>query len=933
MNSHLIHQLRILRRCLDHLGVSKGLHRPVLCSSVLWRRGYHAWDEVYGFKEQTPTSFTLPADVVQRRAKEGNVYRFIQAYQKYGHLTADINPLQSNIRNVTELDPHLYGLSGDKMYNVEGLVAGCPEQCTLQQLQDILESHYCGHIGTEFAYLPTLEEREWFANAVEGLKDEVVSTEDRVKAAEDILRSQTYDHFLAAKFPSVKRYGVEGADSMNVFFTEIFKSLAQDEVEQLIMAMAHRGRLNFLVGTLQYPPVVMFRKMKGLPEFPPDVKFSGDVLSHLVNSVDLDLEGHKLHVTILPNPSHLEAVNPVACGKTRARQSSLGEGCYSSDPSARPGDKVVCLQVHGDAALSGQGVMQETLSISAVPHFTIGGALHIAINNQVGYTTPGERTRSTTYCTDIAKMCSFPVIHVNGDHPEAVMKAARLAVRYQRKFRRDVFVDLLCWRRLGHNELDNPHFTNPGMYAVIDARRSTPDTYADSLVEEGVMTQEQVMKTIEDYTTYLASQFSLVDSCVPKAPHLEKQWAGLVQAPGNVEVWDTGVDVTTLKYVGAKSVQIPQDFNVHKHLKKIFVDVRLQKLTEGRGLDWATAEAMAFGSLLLQGYNVRLSGQDVGRGTFSQRHCTLIHQDSDETYIPLNRIKDQQEAHFEVVNSILSEEAVLAFEYGMSVESPNTLCIWEAQFGDFYNGAQIIIDTYVSSGEAKWLTQSGLVMVLPHGYDGAGPEHSSCHIERFLQNSDSSETRPDGENINWAIVNPTTPAQYFHLLRKQMIRNYRKPLIIAGPKTILRLPAATSDLKEMAPGTHFLPVIGDDSVKANDVKNVVFVSGKHYYSLVNERQARNITNTAIIRVECLCPFPTSEINKELAKYKKAKKFVWSQEEHRNMGAWYFVHPRFENLCSTKLQYAGRDVLGTTAVGVEQRHKSEIQELLNQTFSP
>lgn len=896
-------------------------------------RHYHSLQGVYGHKHQEPKDFSLPEDVVQRRAEESNLFRWISAYREYGHLTADINPIKPNSRQVPELAPELYGLSSSASYNPRGLLAGCEGSYSLQQLQDILKEKYCGHIGVEFSYLPTLEEREWFANSVEGLSDEVITAEERVRLARDLLCSQAFDNFLATKFQSVKRYGAEGGESMLGFFTETFRKAAQEGVEQVVVGMAHRGRLNLLTGILQYPVTIMFQKMKGMPEFPSDVKFIGDVLSHLAISVDLEVGGpNPLYVSMLPNPSHLEAVNPVVCGKTRARQRTLGEGYYSSDPDARPGEKVVCLQVHGDAALSGQGVIQETLALSAVPHFNIGGALHVAINNQIGYTTPGERTRSTRYCTDVAKMCSMPVIHVNGDDPEAVVKAARLAVAYQRKFRRDVFVDILCWRRWGHNELDNPRFTNPSMYQTIDVRRSVPDSYTAQLVEEGVMQQEEVTKITAGHMTFLAEQFKLVDSTVPKAPHLEKQWAGLVQAPSSLQVWDTGLDTKTLQYLGAKSVEVPENFNVHKHLKKTHIEARLQKLAEGRSLDWATAEALAFSSLLYQGFSVRISGQDVGRGTFSQRHCMLVDQETDEMYIPLNHISEDQSGKLEVANSILSEEAVLGFEYGMSVESPKTLCIWEAQFGDFFNGAQIMIDTFVSGGEAKWLLQSSLTMVLPHGYDGAGPEHSSCHMERFLQNSSSSETAPDGEDVNWFIVNPTTPAQYFHALRRQMVRNYRKPIIIVGPKVLLRHPAATSTLEDMAPGTHFFPVIGDSSVNPSSVRKVVFVSGKHYYTLLGEREARGIKDTAIIRVESLCPFPTQEISEELQKYKQAKKFVWSQEEHRNMGAWFFVHPRFENLCSTKLEYAGRDVSAIPAAGVAQAHKVEAQELLNKTFA-
>ncbi|KAB7504279.1 putative 2-oxoglutarate dehydrogenase E1 component DHKTD1, mitochondrial [Armadillidium nasatum] len=526
--------------------------------------------------------------------------------------------------------------------------------------------------------------------------------------------------------------------------------------------------------------------------------------------------------------------------------------------------------------------------------------LAINIEFQISYTTPPERGRSSMYCTDVAKMCAFPVIHVNGDVPESVAKAARLAVAYNRKFRRDVFVDLCCWRRWGHNELDDPRFTNPGMYKIIDNKMSVPDSYAKRLVEEKIWTEEEknaVSKTANDY---LNKRLAATDQYKPQSYHLMKHWGEMKEAPNSIETWDTGVDVMLLKYLGAKSVVVPDNFVLYPHLQKTFVAARLARLSSGEGLDWATGEALAMASLLHQGYDVRISGEDVGRGTFSQRHCMLVDQESDEIYIPLNHMTENQTSFLEVANSTLSEEGVLGFEYGVSIESPKILCIWEAQFGDFFNTAQPIFDTFLSAAEEKWLLQSGLTVILPHGYDGAGPEHSSCRMERFLQMSNSSETRPDSERVNWNIVFPTTAAQIFHALRRQMIRNYRKPLIVIGPKSILRLPAAFSPLEDMKPGTYFLPVIGDSEVKPEEVRKIVFLSGKHYYFLKTEREKLGIKDTALVRLESLCPFPTREINEVLKKYPKAKTFIWSQEEHRNMGAWSFVAPRFRNLCGTQL---------------------------------
>ena len=547
----------------------------------------------------------------------------------------------------------------------------------------------------------------------------------------------------------------------------------------------------------------MFRKMKGLPEFPPEQSGAGDVLSHLVASVDID----SVHVTMLPNPSHLEAVNPVAVGKTRGRHMTRGQGEYSEE--GRMGDTALCVQIHGDAALAGQGINQETLQIANVPHYSVGGSLHLVINNQVGFTTPGDRGRSSRHCTDIAKQIGAPVIHVNGDHPEDVIRATQVAMEYRQQFRKDIFVNLICFRRWGHNELDDPTFTNPALYSVINSRRSVPDLYRDQLVSTGVMSESEVSEAVSAHMNMLNDHFKAMDSYTPVRSNLAGAWSGLKEATGDLTTWDTGVGADVLKYVGSQSVKYPDSFNVHSHLKKHHIEGRIKKLEAGAGIDWGTAEALALGSLLYQGHNVRISGQDVGRATFSHRHAMLVDQDTNEIFIPFNSMEGGEGGKIEIANSILSEEAVMAFEYGMSVENPNNLIIWEAQFGDFFNGAQIILDTFVSSGESKWGLQSGLVMLLPHGMDGAGPEHSSCRVERFLQMSDSAESRADGDNVNWEVVHPTTAAQYFHLLRRQQVRNYRKPLVVVAPKTLLRLPAAASSLHDMAPGTSFQQVLPD----------------------------------------------------------------------------------------------------------------------------
>ncbi|XP_011306220.1 probable 2-oxoglutarate dehydrogenase E1 component DHKTD1, mitochondrial, partial [Fopius arisanus] len=727
---------------------------------------------------------------------------------------ADIDPISiAKPEAVAELDPQRYGLNLNDTVKFRGIINTSKSEGTVEEAVGILNDLYTREIGAEFSHLESLEEREWFAETFERIHKEELDDGTKKAIAAEMIKSQAFDNFLKIKFVSFKRYAGEGAEAMMAFFHEFFKLSASEGLEQIVLAMPHRGRLNFLTGMLQFPPEKLFRKLKGLPEFPDDVKATGDVPSHFVSSVDLNLTTKKLHVTMLYNPSHLEAVNPVSMGKTRGIMQCLKDGAYAEDGRRRWSDKVLNVQVHGDAAYAGQGVNQESLALSGVPHFEIGGTIHLVVNNQLGFTTPADRGRSSRYCTDIAKSISAPILHVNGDSPEIVVKATRIAFAYQRKFRKDFFIDMNCFRRWGHNELDDPTFTNPILYKLR-----------------------------------------------------------------------------------------------------------------------STAETAAFGSLLYQGFNVRISGQDVGRGTFSQRHAMIIDQSTGEMYIPLNSMAEGQTGKIELANSILSEEAVLGYEYGMSIASPMTLIIWEAQFGDFFNGAQIIIDTFITSGETKWMTSSGLTILLPHGWDGAGPDHTSCRMERFLQLTDSKEDTPDGDDVNFQVVNPTTPAQYFHLLRRQMVRNFRKPLIVVAPKILLRHASATSSLHQMGPNTSFKNVIGDNLADPSKVQKVILVSGKHFYALEKQRELENANNVAIIRVESICPFPLLDLNQEFQKYPHAKTFIWSQEEPRNMGAWSFVKPRFENLCGRQLKYSGRESSPSPAVGVAQQHQREALEVIVKPFT-
>ncbi|OBS71972.1 hypothetical protein A6R68_13454 [Neotoma lepida] len=802
----------------DMASATTAAARRALCLAVsLLRRGYQTERGVYGYRPKKAES-SEPRGDRARPSVDHALARLVTVYCEHGHKAAQINPLfpgQALLDIVPEIQALVQTLQGP--FTTTGLLNIGKEEASLEEV---------------LAYL-----------------------------------NHEFDHFLATKFATVKRYGGEGAESMMGFFHELLKLSAYSGITDIIIGMPHRGRLNLLTGLLQLPPELMFRKMRGLSEFPENVSAVGDVLSHLTSSVDLDFGAHRpLHVTMLPNPSHLEAVNPVAVGKTRGRQQSREDGDYSLHGSAQPGDKVICLQVHGDASFCGQGVVLETFTLSNLPHFRIGGSIHLIVNNQLGYTTPAERGRSSLYSSDIGKVVGCAIIHVNGDSPEEVVRATRLAFEYQRQFRKDVIIDLLCYRQWGHNELDEPFFTNPVMYKIIRARKSIPDTYAEHLIASGLMTQEEVSDIKTFYYTKLNDHLTNVAHYNPPATNLQAHWQGLVQPEACITTWNTGVPLELLQFIGVKSVEVPEELQLHSHLLKI--------------------------------------GQDVGRGTFSQRHAMVVCQNTDNAYIPLNHMDPNQKGFLEVSNSPLSEEAVLGFEYGMSIESPKLLPLWEAQFGDFFNGAQIIFDTFISGGEAKWLLQSGIVILLPHGYDGAGPDHSSCRIERFLQMCDSAEEGVDSDTVNMFVVHPTTPAQYFHLLRRQMVRNFRKPLIVASPKMLL------------------------------SVKTLIFCCGKHFYALLKQRESLGTKkhDFAIIRIEELCPFPLDSLQQEMSKYKHVKDFIWSQEEPQNMGPWFFVSPRFEKQLACKLRLVSRPPLPAPAVGIGTVHQQQHEDILTKTFA-
>ncbi|KAJ6475095.1 thiamine diphosphate-binding protein [Mycena vitilis] len=927
--------------------------KRALLRTVQYRR-YH--DESFGFRK--PREFVFP-DYTQaqlrNRAENAALLRYVDSVRTHGHRAARIDPLDLIHREeVAALDPRRYGLvDEDKKYNVNGIVWTGPVDAserediddwwTLGQVTAHLRNIYTGPIAYEYMHSPSKTERLWFSHTLESKQPASngiapsVTLKKRIHGL--LARSEVFDNFLQLKFPNLKRYGLEGGESMLPALDSLFSAAAKAGVSTIVLGMPHRGRLNLLTDLLKYSPTALFHKIKGGAEIPEDLGAEGDVLSHLVASPTLEYDGapNAIQVSLLPNPSHLEAVNPVALGKTRAKQYSLlktlAEDCNL-------GDRVMCVQLHGDASFAGQGVVMESLGLSNLPHFTSGGSVHIVVDNNIGYTTPATGARSSLYCSDVGKMINAPVLHVNGDHPEDVVRAMEVAFEYRNYFRKDIIVDLLVYRRWGHNELDLPNLTSPLMYEKIIARRSVPQLYEAKLVDEEVLDPNKISSIRAAYKSELEAALARVSDHVPSASMLEKQWKGMVwpassSADRNPE---TGVDQEQLKDIGRASVKIPDGFEIHPKLQR-HVKNRLASIGSGTGLDWATAESLAFGSLLREGFDVRISGQDVGRGTFSQRHAMLVNQKTEGVVVPLNDAL-QAPGKLELANSSLSEMAVLGFEYGESWERPNLLAIWEAQFGDFFNGAQIIIDTYISSAETKWLKQSGIVLLLPHGLDGAGPEHSSSRLERMLQLTNDRYTYDESEpfyNINMHVTFPTTPAQYFHLMRRQMKRNFRKPLIVAGPKALLRLSAASSSLRDLEPGTSFQPVLRDLAENTSSAKRVVLMSGKIYYDLLKERQARLLDKeVALIRLEELAPFPFAELREALDEYTLVEEVVWLQEEPRNQGAFTHISSRIDSVLDDLgrvkgVVYKGRKESALPAPGIGKIYAAQQKLVIASAF--
>jgi 2-oxoglutarate dehydrogenase E1 component len=859
------------------------------------------------------------AEVEQAARDSIQAMTLIRTYRVRGHLASDLDPLGLATRELpAELTPEMHGFSGaalDRKVYIGGALG--LEWATVRELVDVLRANYCGKIGLEYMHINDLEERRFLQERMEGRDAEIRFTPEGKQAILcKVIEGEQWERFLAKKYVGTKRFGLDGGESMIPALEAVIKYGGQRGVQEIVIGMAHRGRLNVLSNVMGKPYRAIFSEFAGGASNPADVGGSGDVKYHLGTSSDREFDGVKVHLSLLPNPSHLEAVNPVVLGKSRASQVARGDD---------EGTQVLPVLLHGDAAFAGQGIVAECLAFSGLPGYGTGGTIHFIINNQVGFTTSPQFARSSPYPSDVAKMVQAPILHVNGDDPEAVTFACKLAIEYRQTFKRDIVIDMWCYRRFGHNEGDEPSFTQPLMYAKIRSHPPVSEIYGSRLAEEGVIARDWLDKRIAEYTAVLENEFEAAKTYLPnKADWFEGRWTGLGRPEGpeterrNVE---TAIGEDVAKEVGTVLTTVPEGLTVHKTLQRV-IDGRRQMFETQAGFDWATAEALAFGTLVREGYQVRLSGQDSGRGTFSHRHSVWVDQTDGHKYIPLTQVGS---GRFEVRDSPLSEFGVLGFEYGYALSDPRTLVLWEGQFGDFANGAQVIIDQFISSGEAKWLRANGLVMLLPHGYEGQGPEHSSARPERYLQLCAED---------NMQVANVTTPANYFHILRRQMHRDFRKPLIIMSPKSLLRHKMAVSTLADFTGESHFRRILSDlNAPRDEDVKRLVLCTGKIAYELMEARDKAGDKNTAIVRLEQLYPFPSEPLVKRLTRMTNVQDVVWAQEEPKNNGYWTFVEPFLEQClveAGTKPRravYAGRAASASPATGLAKRHAAEQAALI------
>jgi 2-oxoglutarate dehydrogenase E1 component len=848
----------------------------------------------------------------------------VRSYRVRGHLAANLDPLNLQRQDHhPELDYRTYGFSeadlGRKIFidNVLGL-----QHPTLQEILTRLQETYCGTVGVEFMHIQEPDQKQWIQERIEGIHNRTdFSPLGKETLLVRLTEAETFENFLNTKYPGTKRFGLDGGESLIPALEQVLKRGSQLGVREVVIGMPHRGRLSVLAHVMQKPYAAIIAEFQGNSSLPEGVQGSGDVKYHLGTSADVIYDQNTVHLSLSPNPSHLEAVDPVIAGRVRAKQRQLGD----SERRA-----VLGIVMHGDAAFAGQGLVAECLDIADVKGYRTGGTLHFIVNNQIGFTTNPVDSRSTPYPSDIAKGAQAPIFHVNGDDVEATVHVARIATEFRQEFRKDVVIDMWCYRRFGHNEGDEPAFTQPLMYSKIAEHVSTRRLYVDQLVREGAMSRTRAREIVQDVRERLESDFNAAANYKPnKADWLDGKWSHLATAPTLEERrGNTALDIDNLKRIGQALVTVPNNFRIHPRLKRV-MDARKKMIDSGENIDWSMAEALAFGSLADEGYLVRLSGQDVQRGTFSQRHAHLIDQETEDHFVPLTKIREGQ-GRFVAHNSPLSEAAILGFEYGYSLVEPDALVCWEAQFGDFANGAQVIIDQFISSAERKWLRMSGIVMLLPHGFEGQGPEHSSARLERYLQLC--------GED-NMQVCMPSTPASYFHLLRRQLHRNFRKPLIVMTPKSLLRNKLCVSKFIEMGPGSSFKRVLSeqDKLVSGRDVRRAVLCSGKVYYDLLSERRTRKIDNIALIRMEQLYPFPSISLTSELKKYPNAE-VVWCQEEPQNMGAWTFVDRRIEALLvelqgiSKRPIYIGRNESASPATGSSRIHAQQQSNLVEQALT-
>ena len=847
----------------------------------------------------------------------------IRAYRARGHLEAKTDPLNLEKKEEhPELNPEFYGFTKNDydrpifIDNVLGI-----ETASLRQILSTLKDTYCGSIGVEYLHIQDPEQKSWIQQRIENIRNQTDFTDKGKEAIyERLVDAESFERFLNKKYTGTKRFGLDGSESVIPAIEQIAKRGSQLGLEEIVIGMAHRGRLNVLNNILQKPFRAIISEFMGNPSNPEETGGSGDVKYHMGSSSDREFDGVNVHFTLNANPSHLEVVNPVVIGRVRAKQNQRNDKLRN---------KVLGLLIHGDAAFAGQGILAETFDFAELRSYKTGGTLHLIINNQIGFTTSPAYSRSSPYCTDVAKIVMAPIFHVNADDPESVVHVSRIATEFRQKFAADAVIDIIGYRRYGHNEGDEPSFTQPIMYRKIADHPFVTKIYADKLIKEKKITEEQAKRVYDNRNQFLEEEFQAGSNYLPnKADWLEGKWTGLKKAPGLEERRGiTGVTIDKIKKIGEILTSFPRDFEIHKKLQRV-LDNRKKAIKDGTNIDWSTAEQLAFGTLLLEGNPVRLSGQDCGRGTFSQRHAVFIDQNTEERYIPLSNINENQ-GSFEVIDSPLSEAGVLGFEYGFSQADPNALVMWEAQFGDFANGAQVIFDQFISSGEAKWLRMSGLVMLLPHGYEGQGPEHSSARLERYL--------RLCAED-NLQVVNCSTPANYFHVLRRQLCRDFRKPLIIMTPKSLLRNKLCVSNLDDMLEEKSFHRVMDDKnkSIKDKDVKRLVICSGKVFYDLFEAREKNKLFNIKILRLEQIYPFPIKSLQEFISKSPQAE-IIWCQEEPENMGSWSFIDRRLEKVlidCNCKYKrpvYVGRPEAASPATGTMSRHLKEQKKLVNQAL--